>query len=149
MRTEEVKGAVANATKPPMPEFAESLAGAMPALGPAEQQLALAVYRRLAAGDPVPPSALATELGRGEAEVDETLDRWPGVYRDDAGRVIGFRGLAIPEMPHRFRVDDRQLHTWCAWDALFIPELIGRTAEVESRRPRAASLFGSPLPPTG
>jgi alkylmercury lyase len=39
-------------------------------------------------------------------------------------------------MPHRLRVEGRQLYTWCAWDALFIPELIDRTAEVESRSPR-------------
>ncbi len=24
------------------------------------------------------------------------------------------------------------MHTWCAWDALFIPELIGRAARVRN-----------------
>jgi alkylmercury lyase len=24
------------------------------------------------------------------------------------------------------------LHTWCAWDTLFLPELLGKTARVES-----------------
>ncbi|MGH2993644.1 MAG: organomercurial lyase, partial [Solirubrobacterales bacterium] len=130
-----------NATKPPIPELAETLADAMPRLRPDEQQLALAVYRQLAAGGAVPASALADEFGGNEAEIASTLERWPGVFRADDGRIVAFWGLAIPEMPHRFRVDGRQLHTWCAWDALFIPELIGMAAEVESRSP----LSGEPV----
>jgi alkylmercury lyase len=124
-----------DAMKPPIPELAETLVEAMPRLNPGEQQLALALYRRLAAGEPVSPGALADELDRNEADVAEILEGWPGIFRDDHDRVVSFWGLAIPEMPHRFRVDGRQLHTWCAWDALFIPELIDRTATVESRSP--------------
>jgi len=40
-------------------------------------------------------------------------------------------------MSHRFEVDGRTLHTWCAYDALFIPELIGKTAKVRSSDPRS------------
>ena len=46
--------------------------------------------------------------------------------------MIGFWGLAIPKMKHRFELDGARLHTWCAWDALFLPELLGKTARVES-----------------
>jgi alkylmercury lyase len=126
---------VPQTTKPPIPELAETLAEAMPSLGPEQQQLALAVYRHLARGEPVVAGDLASDLGRDESDVADTLGPWPGVYRSDDARVTSFWGLAIPEMPHRFRVNGRQLFTWCAWDALFIPELIGRTAEVESRPP--------------
>ena len=34
--------------------------------------------------------------------------------------------------PHRFKVNGRVLSTWCAWDALFLPVLLRRTAEIES-----------------
>jgi alkylmercury lyase len=132
---------VPNATKPRIPELAQTLTDAMPRLRPDERQLALAVYRLLAAGEPVPASALAPELGGSEAEIAATLESWPGVFRSDDGRIVSFWGLAIPEMPHRFRVDGRELHTWCAWDALFIPELIGIPAEVESHPP----LSGEPV----
>jgi alkylmercury lyase len=126
---------VPQTTKPPTPELAETLAEAMPSLGPDQQQLALAVYRQLARGEPVGPGDLASELGRDESDVAATLEAWPGVYRSDDGRIVSFWGLAIPEMPHRFCVDGRPLYTWCAWDALFIPELIERSAEVESHPP--------------
>lgn len=36
-------------------------------------------------------------------------------------------------MDHHFEVDGKGLYTWCAWDALFIPQLIGKTAQVQSR----------------
>jgi len=124
-----------DAARPKIAELADSLAEAMPRLEPDEQRLALAVYRQLAAGEPVPARALASELGRAESEVAMALGRWPGVFRSDDGRIVSFWGLAIPEMPHRFRVDGHDLHTWCAWDALFIPELISRTAKVESHSP--------------
>lgn len=49
--------------------------------------------------------------------------------------VIAFQGLSLAETPHRFRDDGRDLYTWCAWDTLFLPEVLGRTAEVESTCP--------------
>ena len=49
--------------------------------------------------------------------------------------MVGFWGLALRDMPHRFQVDGRQLTTWCAWDSLFIPEILGKTAEVQSTCP--------------
>lgn len=121
--------------KPEISSLAEALSGAMPALSPDEQRLAVALYRQLAKGEPVGAQALATELGRGETEIERTLRSWPGVHRCEKGAIVAFGGLALPEMPHRFRVDGRRLHTWCAWDALFIPELVGRTAEVDSVSP--------------
>lgn len=122
-------------TRPEIPELAKVLAGAMPALPPDQQELALAIYRQLAAGEPVSAGALAEQLSREEGEIANTLEQWPGVFFTDDGRVVGFWGLALAEMPHRFQVGGRTLHTWCAWDALFIPELIGQRAEVESRSP--------------
>src|SRR5919198_770218 len=138
-----------NTSKPPIPQLAESLAAAMPTLGPGERQLALALYRRLTAGEPVPASALASELDRDEADIADTLRRWPGVFCGDDGRVTSFWGLAIDEMPHRFRVDGQELFTWCAWDALFIPELIGRAAVIESRPPPGGESVRLTVDPDG
>jgi alkylmercury lyase len=32
-------------------------------------------------------------------------------------------------------IDGQKLSAWCAWDTLFLPELLGKPAEVESRSP--------------
>jgi len=43
--------------------------------------------------------------------------------------------LAAARMHHRFEVDGRTLSTWCAWDSLFIPEILGKSARVTSPDP--------------
>lgn len=62
------------------------------------------------------------------------------VHRDERGRVLGFGGLAAVPMHHRFEVDGRMLSTWCAWDSLFIPEILGRPARVASPDPESGEL---------
>lgn len=115
--------------------LADKIAGAVPRLGPQERQIAVKLYRLLAEGEPVPLERLGSVLNLPESGVRGTLDRWPGVYYDDTRLVIGFWGLALREMPHRFEVDGRRLYTWCAWDSLFIPEILGKTARVASADP--------------
>jgi len=67
--------------------------------------------------------------------VKKITDEWSGIYYNDEGNIIGYWGLAVEKMSHRFNVDDKKLYTWCAWDTLFIPQIIGKTAVVESRDP--------------
>jgi alkylmercury lyase len=58
------------------------------------------------------------------------------VFRDDHGRVVGFMGLSVVGFgEHRIEVDGRCLTAWCAWDTLFLPGLLGRSARVSSRCP--------------
>ncbi len=121
--------------RPSITELSQMLANAMWPLAGQEQDLALTAYRQLATGAPVSARTLATALSRDEREIAEALDRWTGVFRDDDGAIISFWGLALPQMANRIRIDDRTLHAWCAWDTLFIPELIGQRVQVESQSP--------------
>lgn len=54
------------------------------------------------------------------------------MHADDEARIVAFQGLSVVETPHRLRVDGRTLYAWCAWDTLFLPELIGRPAAIWS-----------------
>jgi alkylmercury lyase len=92
------------------------------------------VFRLLAQGEPVPTVRLAAATGLPDAEIERFLERWHGVHRAD-GAIVAFQGLSLVETAHGFRVDGRQLYTWCAWDTLFLPELLQRRAEVESACP--------------
>jgi alkylmercury lyase len=107
----------------------------MPALISSERQLVVKLYRLLGEGEPVSLRTLADAVDLPEPRVRKILGQWPGVYYDGDGSMIGFWGLALGEMPHRFEVDGRTLYTWCAWDSLFIPELLGKTARVTSADP--------------
>ncbi len=116
-------------------EVAQKVADAFPNLSTIEQRIAVGLYRLLTEGEPVSPDRVAQHLDLSTNLVREVFDSWPAVYFDDEKNVVGFWGLALQEMPHRFKVNGRQLYTWCAWDSLFIPELLGKTAEVESTCP--------------
>ncbi|MGH7820905.1 MAG: organomercurial lyase [Candidatus Binatia bacterium] len=127
--------------RPNVTELADTLVSAFPKLDPVKRRVAIATYRRLALGRPVPVRDIGAEAGVVEAEVRRILGEWIGVFRDPEDRIVGFWGLAIPKMKHRFEVDGVALHTWCAWDTLFLPELLGRTARVES----ACETSGEPV----
>jgi len=109
-----------------------------PSLNLLEQRLSLDLYRLLAQGEPVSRDVLAHRLAVPVETVKQILDRWPGVFFDSQQRVVGYWGLSIPTAytgPHQFRINNRTLSTWCAWDTLFLPQLLGGEAQIESRSP--------------
>jgi alkylmercury lyase len=128
---------------------AESLFESMPDLDDEERRLALTIYRLLAEGRPVRPERIAESAGLDRAAVDRALEEWPGTFRDEQGCVVSFWGLAQPEMPHRFEVDGARLHAWCAWDTLFLPALIRRTARVSSQCPVTGEMISLRVAPDG
>lgn len=115
-----------------MRELATALIDAFPALDDLQRRIALATYRRLARGVPAAPEEIAADAGVAVEQVRRVLADWIGVYSDCENRVIAFWGLALPPMKHRLEVDGVNLHAWCAWDTLFLPELLGKTMRVES-----------------
>ncbi len=117
---------------PTIDDLAAALRAAAPTLDPAEQRLVVALYRALAEGSPVPAAALGHRLGTPDATIEAALDRWPGVYRNDNGDVIGFWGIAVDGMPHRLTVDGAAATAWCALDPFLIAPLLD-AAEVEVR----------------
>ncbi len=113
-------------------ELADGIVGAVPRFDAVGQRIAVVLYRLLSGGQAVPLNRLADAVALPVETVRDTLARWP-VFLDDQKAVIGFGGLTVVEMPpHRFIVDGRPLYTWCAWDSLFIPGVLGKTARVES-----------------
>ena len=109
-----------------------------------ERKFALSIYRLLARGEPVRREQLAAALNQRSSEIWETLSTWRSLIQwDDNRRVVGFAGLTLEPTRHRLITDGGTLFAWCAWDTLFIPRILGVTANVESTCPetgRAISL---------
>src|SRR4051812_4350823 len=103
---------------------------------PDEARLLLRTCQLVATGRPVTPSRvtrLARELRIPLEFVTTFLAR---VSEFDAqGNVVGILGLSQQVHPHRFDFGYRSLTTWCAWDALYLPPLLGVTAHVEASCP--------------
>jgi alkylmercury lyase len=118
-------------------ELAEAIIAAMPALDVTGQRIAVAVHRLIGEGEPVTSEVIARASDVAVERVEESLNTWPGVYRDDEGRVVGFWGHAIAKLDpeYRFHVDGKTTYAWCALDTLFIPPILGKTVGVEATCP--------------
>lgn len=114
-------------------DLARLFIDAFPALDAGGRRLALALYRLLARGRPVSPSNLANATGFNIDQVRDTLGDWPGVFHDDEGNIVGFWGIAVGSMTHRLDIDGNAAYAWCAWDTLFLPQLLDATVSVSSR----------------
>ena len=129
-----------------------SLLTAFPKLDLFEQRLSLELYRQLAAGQPVPRATLAELLQVPIETLSRTIDGWPGVFSDAQKRVVGYWGISLATAyasPHRLTVDGRRLSAWCAWDTLFLPQLLGKSAAIESTSPSPAVTVRLSVTPEG
>jgi alkylmercury lyase len=131
--------------------LAEAIARAEPRFDEPQQRVALATYRRLSEGSPAPIADIALASGLRREHVGELLASWPGVYRNRAGDVAGFWGLTIRELipTHRIEVEGREIFAWCAWDTLFLPELLERTVRVRSICPTTGDRISLVVSPAG
>jgi alkylmercury lyase len=130
-------------------DLADKLACCTDPLDASAQRVQLALFRRLAQGAPVDPARLGADVGLPGPRVRELLESWPPIHYDDGGRILASHGLSLVETPHRLRVDGRALYTWCAWDTLFLPELIGRPAQIESTCPTTGEPVSLRVGPEG
>lgn len=136
---------------PALEDYWSTLARVLPELSPEQQRTAVTLYRELAKGEPLTTERLASALGVSRERAGEALARDPiraFVYADK-GHILGFGGLAVAPMPHELRVKGRTLWTWCAWDSLFIPAVLGDTADVSSSDPDTRELVRLTVSPTG
>lgn len=132
---------------PTLDEVYAQLAAMLPTLSPREQAVGMALYQLLARGAPVSMPQLVEHVGIYAPETLECPALKCLTYYDDAKRVIGFGGLAVVPMTHRFMVNGRTLYTWCAWDGLFLPELLGSRAVLESPCPQTGEVVRLTIDP--
>lgn len=131
-------------------ELADAMSAALRDLTEEEGRVAVALYRTLVEGDPVTRGAIATRTGLPEERVAGILDAWPAVFRDKEGRVIGFWGLAISKMGHRFHVEgSKPIYAWCAIDPFLIVPVLGKSARVESKDPVTGEPVTMTITPDG
>ena len=90
-----------------------------------------------------------SELKKELLKTDKTLfeqDKAQGGEWDAAGRVVG-NVLTLNPTKHHFRVNGKELYTWCSLDAMHLPGLLGRMAEVESTDPISGEEIHLTIPP--
>jgi alkylmercury lyase len=106
-----------------------------------EQRISVSIYRLMLQGEPLASKRIAASLGLLPEVVNQFLENWGGIEYNDVDSITGCWGLSLSKTKHRFEVDGHDLYTWCAWDALFIPGIISKTAFVTSNCP----VTGNPI----
>ena len=132
-------------------EVAEKLdrAGVRLETPPDTARLIVRTLRRLAEARPVSMEEVA-ELASDLDKADEAvafIDQMS--EKDGDGNVVGHLGLSLNDHPHQFEVNGRELRTWCAWDSLFLPALLGQTAHVVSKDPATGEEIRLRVTPAG
>ncbi len=112
-----------------------------------DREVLVTALRILAEGRPVPTSEVSQELKLPPEEVEAAMGRLPDAEFDPEGRLIAY-GLSLRPTKHRFRIGGKTLYTWCAWDAVILPPLLDRNAEVESPCPVSGSTIRITISPS-
>ncbi len=115
------------------------------------QRVQLALYRLIAAGLPVSGDGLALAVGRDPVEVADMLAAIPAsnFLYDSGGQIVGFRGLGQVPTRHHLGFAGKRLFAWCAFDCLFLAELLGGALEVASACPASGAEIRLTVTPEG
>ena len=115
-----------------------------------ELHLLVHVVRALAKGRPV----TATQVDRIVADLRAAGDQAERFLRRVTERngddnIVGALGLSLKQHPHGFIVDGIRMTAWCAWDTLFLPAMLRKTATVESESPLSKDKIRMRVGPEG
>lgn len=108
-----------------------------------------AAINLIANGTPVTPAALAEATGTSIEKITDDIEnaRREGAEVED-GAIVGL-ALTLRPTEHLFRVRGNDLYTWCGFDALFIPIIVGERAEVTSTCPVTSADIQLTVEPDG
>lgn len=121
---------------------------------PEEQHFGIVLLRKLAQRGPITTDQLAETLGASLADIMSFLDkselgRMVIRDKDDRNRIISFWGLSTIPTHHKLMMNGQTVWAWCAGDSLFLPELLGKSARIESTDPESDELVELTVSPSG
>lgn len=83
-------------------------------------------------GRPLSISDLAGRLQVSEEKVQQIIDVFHNIERDETGKIVGLGGFTLRPTRHRCTLDNQVFYVWCAGDSLGFPVLLDHPVEVAS-----------------
>ncbi len=128
-----------------MPDFLDGIEAFLRSFSAEEVAVTRAAFQELLRGRATGVESVARVL-RFPASVIETavarlVERGTMACDAETGEIVAARGLTLATTPHMLRLDGRQLHAFCAVDAVGIPAALHLDARAESQ----CHLCGTPL----
>lgn len=108
------------------------------------------MLQMLAEGRPVSARQVAEKLSVPVENIEAAFEkvRKGGYEFDEDGNLVG-AALTLNPTRHQFNLTGKTLYTWCSLDALFLPGLLGRPAQVTSTCPQTGETISLTVSPTG
>lgn len=123
------------------------LVKSLPVMTNDSQRLSLSIYQLLGKGLAVSIAQLSTHSGlscdyitrelRRIANTDSCENKQDNNKKHDnqTNSLVSFLGLTLNKTDHLFTVNNNDLYTWCAWDGLFITQLLESRVRLTSQCP--------------
>lgn len=88
-------------------------------------------------GEPVSLENLARRSNLTTQDVQNIISALPAsnIIYGANNNIIGFRGLGLKPSAHKIVKQEKTLYAWCAFDCLFLPELLNGSLDIRSTCP--------------
>jgi alkylmercury lyase len=130
-------------------DIARRVLAAVPDLDATQQRVAMTLTRLLSQGAPVGLDRLTAVVDLPGVEVRRAVEDLRTARRGEDGRLIACCGLTLRETPHRLHVAGRSVYTWCPWDALMLPQILGTPVRSTSPCPMTQDVITVTVRPDG
>jgi len=114
-------------------------------------RLTIRTMQALSKGEPISPAELATLWEVPLEQVQSVLEAAVAngnAEIDSEGNLVGGI-LSLNPTSHRVSMDEQQLFAWCAYDAIYAPGVVGKTAHIESQDPGTGTTVRVAVSPEG
>lgn len=114
-------------------------------------RVTIKTMQALAGAKPVSPQRLAEIWEMPLEQVRTILGQAVASGRaqvNDQGNLVG-GVLSLVPTHHRITMDGKQLYAWCAYDAIYAPGVVGKTARIDSKDPVTGDTIRLTITPAG
>ena len=107
----------------------------LPKLKKEERQISKFLYQKLALGKSVPIETIANELQIPIQDIQVHLKQMAYVEYSATGEISAYRGVTLNQTKHCVFHRNFKVHTWCAFDTLFLSDLLVGPVSISSNCP--------------
>jgi alkylmercury lyase len=107
----------------------------LPKLKKEERQIAKFLYQKLALGRSVAIETIANELQNPMQQIQDYLEQMAYVEYNAVGEISAYRGVTLNQTNHYVFHNKSKICTWCAFDTLFLADLLVKPVCISSNCP--------------
>ena len=113
----------------------EQLRNLLPDLKTEERQISKILYQKLALGKSVSIETISNELQKSIQDIQDYLNQMEYVEYNVTNEISAYRGVTLRQTTHCVFHNAFKVFTWCAFDTLFLADLLDKPVKITSNCP--------------